>query len=346
MSHGSVSNSDASRREGRAPAGGLLSVVVPVFNEGEVLPAFHARLSAALDALPLATEVVYVDDGSRDSTSRVLQDLRATDGRIAVVELSRNFGKEIAMTAGLDHARGDAVVVIDADLQDPPELIPELVRVWREGYDVVYGRRTSRRGESLLKRVTSSLFYRVIHRVSRVEIPRDTGDFRLLSRRAVESLRQLREQHRFMKGLFAWIGYPHRAVDYEREPRGGGRTKWNYWRLWNFALEGLTSFSTAPLKVATYVGLLISLVAFVFGAVIIVKTLMYGDPVRGYPSLMVVVLFLGGTQLISVGLLGEYLARIFDEVKHRPLYLVKHHAPAGARADDTPAIRQDERLPR
>jgi glycosyltransferase involved in cell wall biosynthesis len=308
-------------------AGASISVVVPVFNEAEVLPAFHRRLLVVLDGLSLAAEVLYVDDGSTDTTGQLIQAFQQRDKRVGVIAFSRNFGKEVAMTAGLDHTRGDVVVVIDADLQDPPELIPELLRGWQQGYDVVYGRRAGRQGETVLKRATSYLFYRVIRRMSRVEIPQDTGDFRLLSRRAVESLRQLRERHRFMKGLFAWIGYPHLAVDYQREARHSGRTKWNYLRLWNLALEGITSFSTAPLKAATYIGLLVSLVAFIFAVVVIVKTILYGDPVRGYPSLMVVLLFLGGTQLISVGLLGEYLARVFDEVKNRPLYLMKHHAP-------------------
>lgn len=343
MTQAPTSNHVSVAEGGPSAACSLLSVVVPVFNESEVLSSFHARLSAVLDGLGFASEVVYVDDGSTDATGQVLQNLRGADDRVAIVEFSRNFGKEVAMTAGLDHARGDVVVVIDADLQDPPELIPDLIRGWQDGYDVVYGRRTSRAGESLLKRATSSMFYRVIRRVSRVDIPRDTGDFRLLSRRAVESLRQLREQHRFMKGLFAWIGYPHRAIEYHREPRRGGRTKWNYWRLWNLALEGITSFSTGPLKVATYFGLLVSVVAFLFAAFVVVKTVVFGDPVRGYPSLMVVILFLGGAQLVSVGLLGEYLARIFDEVKQRPLYLVKHHAPAAIHAGDARAARGDDR---
>jgi glycosyltransferase involved in cell wall biosynthesis len=315
----------------------FVSVVVPVFNESEVLALFHGRLSRALDAVALPVEIVYINDGSTDGTGAVLQSLRSTDPRIAIIDFTRNFGKEAAMTAGLDHSRGDAVVVIDADLQDPPELIPQLVRCWKQGYDVVYARRTSRRGETVLKRSTSYLFYRIIQRLSRIRIPPDTGDFRLLSRRAVVSLGELREQHRFMKGLFAWIGYPQIAVEYQREPRRGGRTKWNYWGLWNFALEGITAFSTLPLKIAMYLGLLIALMAFVSGTVVIVRTLMYGDPVRGYPSLMVVILFLGAAQLISLGLVGEYLARVADEVKRRPLYLVKYYEPSIMRLPDARA---------
>lgn len=306
----------------------LLSVVVPAFNEAAVLPHFHDRLSAVLQELPLRAEIVYVNDGSVDATLDVMRTLAAHDGRVALVNLSRNFGKEIALTAGLDHARGEVVVVIDADLQDPPELIAELVRRWREGYDVVYAKRTSREGESGLKKLTAFAFYRLIQRAGKVRIPQDTGDFRLLSRRAVVALGKLREQHRFMKGLFTWIGYPQVAVPYRRERRYAGDTKWNYWRLWNFALEGITSFTTAPLKLATYFGLVTALAAFAYAAIVVYKTLVFGDPVRGYPSLMVVVLFLGGVQLITIGILGEYIGRMFDETKNRPLYLVEEYRPA------------------
>jgi len=310
------------------PVHELLSVVVPAFNEAQGLSRFHERLSAVLQGLSLPAEIVYVNDGSQDATLDVMRNIASSDGRVAIVDLSRNFGKEIALTAGLDHARGDAVVVIDADLQDPPELIPELIRRWREGYDVVFAKRTARDGEGWLKKLTAFGFYRLIQRVSHVRIPQDTGDFRLLSRRAVEALGKLREQHRFMKGLFAWIGYPQVAVPYRREQRYAGHTKWNYWRLWNFALEGITSFTAAPLKLATYLGLITALAAFVYAAIIVYKTLAFGDPVRGYPSLMVVVLFLGGVQLITIGILGEYIGRMFDETKNRPLYLMQEFHPA------------------
>ncbi len=303
-----------------------LSVVVPAYNEAAVLPEFHRRLCSVLTTLDADWEIVYVDDGSTDRTLEVMAGFG--EPRVAVVELSRNFGKEIAMTAGFDHARGDAVVVIDADLQDPPELIPELVAKWREGYDVVYAKRTAREGETVLKKATAKVFYRVIQSLSRVKIPADTGDYRLLSRRAVESLKLLREQHRFMKGLFAWIGYPQVAVPYRRSPRHAGETKWNYWHLWNFALEGITSFSIEPLKIATYLGLSIAFFSFLFAAFVIYKTLVYGDPVQGYPSLMVVVLFLGGVQLMVLGMIGEYLGRMFNETKRRPLYLVDRLTPS------------------
>ncbi|MFO1378457.1 MAG: glycosyltransferase family 2 protein [Steroidobacteraceae bacterium] len=303
-------------------AGPTLSLVVPAYNEQEVLPEFHRRATAALQSLGLTYEIVYVNDGSADATMPVLRGIQAQDSCAVVVSLSRNFGKEIALTAGLDHARGEAVVVIDADLQDPPELIGRLVERWREGHDVVYARRVRRDGETWLKRLTAHAFYRVMGGMSRVRIPEDTGDFRLLSRRAVDAVRSLREQHRFMKGLFAWVGYSQVAVDYERDPRAAGQTKWNYWKLWNFALEGITSFTIAPLKLATYVGLAIALTAFAFAGAIIFKTLMYGDPVRGFPTLMVTVLFMGGVQLLFIGVIGEYLGRIFNEAKGRPLYFV------------------------
>ena len=302
---------------------GSLSIVIPAFNEQEVLPEFHRRLSEVIDALDMHTQVIYVNDGSTDGTLDAINDLLARDARVVLLDLSRNFGKEIALTAGLDHAASDAVILIDADLQDPPELIPELIRQWRDGYDVVYAKRTVRDGEGLFKKTTAYLFYRMIQKVSCVKIPEDTGDYRLLSRRAVDALGQLREQHRFMKGLFAWIGYPQKAVPYRRAPRFAGATKWNYWNLWNFALEGITSFTIGPLKIATYVGLISALWALTYGGYVTVSTLINGNPVPGYPSLMVVVLFLGGMQLLSIGVIGEYLGRMFDESKKRPLYFLK-----------------------
>jgi len=277
-------------------------------------------------ALPCNWEVLYVNDGSTDDTLSVLHQLR--EPHVAIINLSRNFGKEIALTAGLDHARGDAVIVIDADLQDPPEVIPELVQKWHEGFDVVYARRTARDGETFLKKISAKGFYRVIQRVSRVKIPADTGDFRLLSRRAVNALVQLREHHRFMKGLFSWIGYPQTAVYYHRESRFAGQSKWGYWLLWNFALEGITSFTIVPLKIATYFGLFTALGAFSYALFVIYDTVVYGNPVQGYPSLMVIILFLGGVQLMSIGVIGEYLGRMFNETKRRPLYFVQGFEPS------------------
>jgi glycosyltransferase involved in cell wall biosynthesis len=305
-----------------------LSIVVPAFNEEDVLRQLHQRLAAVLDQIGAPAEIVYVNDGSSDGTIALMHELRAADQRVTIVDLSRNFGKEIALTAGLDHSRGDAVIVIDADLQDPPELIPLLIAEWKNGFDMVYAKRTVREGETAMKKFTAHAFYRVIQRIARVKIPEDTGDFRLLSRRAVDSLKQLREQHRFMKGLFAWIGYPQKAVLYRRDPRFAGEGKFNYWRLWNFAIEGITSFTIAPLKAASYIGMIVALCSFVAAGWIIFKTLAYGDPVPGYPSIMVVVLFLGGLQLLFIGILGEYLGRLFNESKNRPLYFLNEYAPA------------------
>jgi glycosyltransferase involved in cell wall biosynthesis len=309
-----------------------VSVVVPLFNEEEVVERFHARLTPVMEALGGPWEVVYVDDGSKDGSCRALDRLAAADTRVGIVGLSRNFGKEAALTAGLDHSRGEAVVVIDVDLQDPPEVIPALVAGWREGYDVVYAQRTVREGETWLKRTTAKAFYRIMARIGPVSLPEDTGDFRLLSRRAVDALLQLRERHRMMKGLFAWIGFRSKAVPYARAPRAAGSTKWNYGKLINLSVEGITGFTTLPLRVATFVGLIAAVVAIVYGGFIVVETLLHGNAVPGYPSLLVAVLFLGGSQLIAVGVLGEYLGRIFDETKGRPLYLVDCHVPAGSRA--------------
>jgi glycosyltransferase involved in cell wall biosynthesis len=315
-----------------------LGIVIAAYNEADALPGMHARLSRVLDELGLPAQVVYVDDGSRDATWAVLSGLAAADPRVRAMRLSRNFGKELALTAGLDHVDADAVVVLDADGQDPPELLPAFVARWREGHDVVYGTRASREGETWVKKATAKAFYRVMNRLSNTSVPADTGDFRLMSRRVVEALRGLRERQRFMKGLFAWVGYPSTSITYQREPRIAGRSKFNYWRLWNFALEGITGFSTAPLRVATYVGLGTALVAFAYGAWIIAKTLLWSDPVRGFPTIMAVVLFLGGVQLMALGVIGEYLGRLYLEAKQRPLYLVQEWrgaAPgAGARGQD------------
>ncbi|MDD1623133.1 MAG: glycosyltransferase family 2 protein [Methylococcaceae bacterium] len=300
----------------------VLSVIIPAYNEEEVLEEFYGRITSALDKIDMPYELVFVNDGSRDRTLPILEDICRQDERAVVIDLSRNFGKEIAVSAGIDFAKGDAVVIIDADLQDPPELIPDLIAQWRNGYDNVYARRTSRDGESVLKKLTSYLFYRVIGRMTNIDIPADTGDFRLLSRRAVDALKQLPERNRFMKGLYSWIGYPSIAVEYRRDPRHAGQTKWNYWKLWNFALEGITSFTEVPLKLASYIGGFIAFAAFCFGIYIIVDTLFYGNEVKGYPSLIVTVLFLGGIQLIFIGILGEYLGRAFAEAKQRPLYFV------------------------
>lgn len=309
-----------------------ISVVVPAYNEEAVLPEFYRQTADVLKRSGIDYEIVLVNDGSTDRTLFVMNQLRDADPNITVVNLSRNFGKEIALTAGLDESCGEVVVIIDADLQDPPQLIPDLIDGWREGFDVVYAVRTEREGETWFKKKTASAFYRLVRSVSRITIPKDTGDFRLMSRRAIDALSRLREHHRFMKGLFSWVGFPSKAVYYKRAPRAAGTTKWNYWQLWNFALEGITSFTVAPLKMATYIGLLVASMSFMYAAFVIYKTLRYGEPVQGYPSLMVVILFLGGIQLVCTGIIGEYLGRVFNEVKERPLYLLSELHPSTIKA--------------
>ena len=307
-----------------------ISVVVPCYNEQEVLPEFHARITAAMEGIGLPFELVYVNDGSLDGTLALMLQAQSADPRVAVVNLSRNFGKEIALTAGLDHAAcSEAVVVIDADLQDPPEVIPALVAAWRQGFDVAYAQRSVRHGETWLKRTTAAGFYRVMQRLGgRVQLPQDTGDFRLMSRRSLDALLQLREQHRFMKGLFAWVGFPSVAVPYDRAPRAAGTTKWNWWKLWNLSLEGITSFTVGPLKIASYLGLGIAFISAAYIVQLLLRTLLFGNPVAGYPSLMAAVLFLGGVQMMMLGIIGEYLGRVFNETKGRPLYIVERHIPS------------------
>jgi glycosyltransferase involved in cell wall biosynthesis len=311
------------RRE--RPARPRLSAVVPFLNEAANIPALVAELERALGALGLPYELVLVDDGSRDGSLEVLQNTlhRHPGLNATVISLSRNFGKEAALTAGMEAARGDVVVPLDADLQDPPELIGALLEQWRAGYDVVYAVRRQRAGESWFKRFTAYGFYRLMGRLSATAIPADTGDFRLMDRCVVQALLQLPERSRFMKGLFAWVGFRQTAVTYDRAPRRGGRTSWNYWKLWNFALDGITSFSRMPLQVLSYGGVATALVALLYGSWMVLRTLVFGIDLPGYASLMTAVLFLGGIQLIGLGVLGEYLGRVFDEVKARPLYLVR-----------------------
>ena len=305
----------------------VLSIVVPVYNETAVLQAFYGRLSVVLETLHLHSEIVFVNDGSTDLSLLALQELQAIDHRIAIVNLSRNFGKEIAVTAGLDHALGKAAIVIDADLQDPPEVIPLLIGKWREGYDVVYARRRERRGETWLKRTTASLFYRVVRNIGDMPIPENTGDFRLLNRRCLDAVISCRERRRFMKGLFAWVGFKQAAIIYDRASRFAGKTKSNYWYLWNLAIEGITSSTIAPLKLATYFGVVTALIALLYAAYILCRTLILGRELPGYASLMVAILLLAGVQLIAMGVIGEYVGRIFVESKSRPLYLLDAYIP-------------------
>lgn len=282
-----------------------------------------------MDRTGLSWEIVFIDDGSTDATLACLKKIQAEISKtrsqacVIVIEFSRNFGKEAALSAGIDHARGAAAIPLDADMQDPPELIPDLVDQWRQGFDVVNAVRKTRRGESWAKRVSAHLFYRLIGKVSSIDIPADTGDFRLISRQVLDVLKTLPERRRFMKGIFAWVGFKTANVYYDRPNRYAGKTSWNYLKLFHFAVEGITSFSTTPLRICTYLGLLVAVVSLVYSAFVIVKTIVWGDPVAGYPSLMVVILFLGAVQLIALGIIGEYLGRVYEETKQRPIYVLR-----------------------
>jgi len=318
-----TSSSQAIPPPDSTPATVQISVVVPLHNEEPNINYFFERLEAVLERLELAYEIVCVDDGSKDNTLGQLIAHHHRNPAIKVVSLSRNFGKEVALTAAIDHAVGAAVIPIDADLQDPPELIADMIAQWQEGYDVVYATRRSRQGESWLKRFTANVFYRVIGRMSTVTIPRNTGDFRVLDRRVVEVLKKMPEKTRFMKGLFAWVGFQQTFILYDRAERYKGKTKWNYWRLWNLAVDGITSFSVLPLKVWSYVGFSLAITTFLYAMFLIIRTLILGIDVPGYASLMVAILFIGGVQLLTLGIIGEYLGRVYEEVKGRPLYLVR-----------------------
>lgn len=301
----------------------LLSILVPMYNEEASLANLFSKLHEVLTQLPLDYEIVCIDDGSKDRTRLLLREQTARDSKVKAVLLSRNFGKEAAMTAGLDYVSGDAVIPIDSDLQDPPELIAELVAKWQEGYDVVYAKRVDRNADTFVKRNTAGLFYKFFNLLSEMSIPENVGDYRLMSRRVVEAIKKLPEKDRFMKGLFCWPGFKNTTVEFERRERELGDTKFNYWRLWNFALNGITSFSSLPIRMGVYLGLIVSALAFLYGAIVVFKTLITGVDVPGYASLLVAVLFLGGIQLFFLGLLGEYIGRIYKEVKARPIYVVE-----------------------
>ncbi len=301
----------------------LVTILVPAYNEQEVIELLYERLQKIMtEQSNYDFEILFVNDGSKDNTLKLIQDLRSKDKRICYVNLSRNFGKETAMIAGLDYAKGDCVVIIDADLQDPPELIPEMLKFWEQGYDDVYAKRKSRKGETFMKKFTSKMYYRTLQSVTNIEIQKDTGDFRLLDRRCVEALKSIRESQRYTKGLFSFIGYNKKEILYDRDPRAAGQTKWNYGKLINLSIDGLTSFTTAPLRWAAIMGILVSFAGFIYMIAIIIKTLFYGVDVPGYSSTMVVILFLGGIQLIFLGIIGEYLGRTFNETKYRPLYFI------------------------
>ena len=301
----------------------LVTILVPAYNEKDVLNMLYERLANIMDSnVKYNFEILFINDGSKDNTLDIIKNLREKDKRVCYVNLSRNYGKETAMMAGFDYCKGDCVIILDADLQDPPELIPEMLKYWEEGYDDVYAKRRSRKGESFLKKFTSKMYYKMLQSVTNIEIQKDTGDFRLLDRRCIEALKQLRESQRYTKGLFSWIGYKKKEILFDRDPRAAGKTKWNYRKLVGLSIDGLTSFTTAPLRMSAILGIIISLVGFLYMMVIIIKTLVYGIDVPGYSSTMVVILFLGGIQLIFLGIIGEYLGRAFYETKDRPLYFI------------------------
>jgi dolichol-phosphate mannosyltransferase len=300
-----------------------LSVVAPCFNEEKVLPELYRRLSQALDGAGLSWELVLVNDGSRDLTSQIMRELHAHDPRVKVVDFARNFGHGVAVTAGMDYATGDAVVLIDADLQDPPELIQEMLAKWREGYEVVYAIRSQRKGETWFKEFTAKAFYRIIYQITDINIPMDTGDFRLMDRKVVDALKQMREHHRFMRGMSVWVGFRQTGVTYVRAERYAGETKYPLKKMVKFALDGITSFSYLPLQLAMYLGFVAAGIAVLGIVITIILRLSGSQAFYGQATTLVSVLFLGGVQLICLGIIGEYLGRIFDEVKDRPLYIVR-----------------------
>ena len=300
-----------------------LSIVCPCYNEENVIEIFLKKIEPVLQSIKISYEIIFVNDGSTDGTLDILQNAKKNHKYLRIINFTRNFGKEAALTAGLEVSLGDAVIPIDVDLQDPPELIGDFVKKWHEGYDVVLAKRVDRTSDSFLKRKSAALFYKLHNKISDIEIPDNVGDYRLMSRRVVEAIKDLPENQRFMKGIFSWVGYPAATVEYKREIRVAGESSFNGWKLWNFALDGITSFSTAPLRVWLYIGITISLLSFLFGATIIVKTLIYGVDLPGYASMLTVVLFLGGIQLMGIGILGEYLGRVYNESKRRPIYIIE-----------------------
>ncbi len=309
-----------------------ISILIPAYNEQEVLQMLYERLhKLAGEHSEYQFEFMFVNDGSRDRTLEILKTFASRDPRVAYVNLSRNFGKETAMLAGFDHVTGDAMVIIDADLQDPPELIPKMIDYWQQGYDDVYAKRRSRTGESWLKKKSSQWYYKLLQSSTRIPIQVDTGDFRLLDRRCIDALREFRESERYTKGMFSWIGFNKKEIMYDRDPRAAGETKWNYLKLVNLAIDGLTSFTTAPLRLASVMGFVISVAAFIYIVYLLVRPFFGVSTGAGYSSIMAVVLFLGGVQLLSLGIIGEYIARIFNETKHRPLYFVEEYHAAHPR---------------
>jgi len=303
-----------------------VSLLIPAYNEEDTIPLLYDELNKVLETIPgYEFEILFVNDGSSDNTLNILRNMQQRDTRINYISFSRNFGKETAMAAGFDYVTGDAAVILDADLQDPPELIGEMIKYWEDGYDDVYAKRRSREGETWLKKITSAAFYKLLQKMTKIPIQEDTGDFRLLDRRAIESLKKLREKQRYTKGMFSWIGFNKKEILFDRKPRAAGKTKWNYLKLFNLALEGVTSFTTSPLRISAIIGILVSIFSMIYMVIVLIKSLIWKDPVQGYPSMMVTILFLGGVQLVSLGIIGEYVGRIFNETKYRPLYIIDEH---------------------
>jgi len=303
-----------------------ISVIIPAYNEEESLPILYDRMKKLMDSMNnYEFEILFINDGSKDNTIDKIKQMRIADNRICYVDFSRNFGKEIAMIAGLDYAKGDCVIFMDADLQDPPELIPELVKYWEEGYDDVYAKRRSRKGETWLKKFTSKMYYKLLQKLTKVEIQKDTGDFRLLDRRCVNALKMLRESQRNTKSMFSWIGYKKKEVLYDREPRVAGSTKWNYLKLIDLAIDGITSFTIAPLKFSTLVAIPTFMMLFIYFIYVIIKCFVVDQPIQAFQAIILLILFFSGVQILLFGIVGEYLGRIFNETKNRPLYLVNEY---------------------
>ena len=303
-----------------------ISIIIPAYNEQESLPFLYERLEKLMNEMKTYEfEILFVNDGSKDNTIKIIKELREKDERVCYVDFSRNFGKETAMLAGLDYATGDCVIFMDADLQDPPELVPELIKYWEEGYDDVYARRSSRKGETWLKKFTSKMYYRVLQSVTRVPIQKDTGDFRLLDKRCVNALRKLRESQRCSKSMFSWIGYNKKEVVYERDPRVAGSTKWNYRKLIDLAIDGITSFTTSPLRISTYFSIPTFIALAVYFIYVIVKCIVQGVAIQAFQAIILLILFFSGIQILLFGIMGEYLGRIFNETKNRPLYFVNEY---------------------
>lgn len=303
-----------------------ISIIIPAYNEEETIPYLYERLVKLIDSMDhYEFEVLFIDDGSKDKTLEQIKKIRENDKRFCYVNFSRNFGKEIAMIAGMDYATGDAVIFLDADLQDPPEIIPELIQYWEEGYDDVYAKRRSREGETFFKKFTSKMYYKILQSLTRVEIQKDTGDFRLLDRRCVNALKKLRETQRCSKSMFSWIGYKKKEVLFDRDARIAGKTKWNYKRLVDLAIDGITSFTTSPLRISTYLSIPTFLMLMIYFIYVIVKSIIIKEPIQAFQAIILLILFFSGIQILLFGIMGEYLGRIFNETKNRPLYFVDEY---------------------